>query len=71
MGFCIRTGVQIPFNQKHPMCDKAFQSWEKFSNDEYPEKYCHFSGEQTNGETTFSRPILRKNWNKAKESHRF
>jgi hypothetical protein len=69
MGFCIRTGVQIPFNQKQPMSDTAFQSWKKFSNNEYPEKYCHFSGEQTNGETTFARPILRKNWTKAKEIH--
>lgn len=70
MGFCIRTGVQIPFNQKHPMSDTAFQNWKKVSNNEYAEKYCHFSGEQTNGETTFSRPILRKNWTKAKETHR-
>jgi hypothetical protein len=70
IGFCIRTGVQIPFNQKQPMSDTAFQSWKKFSNNEYPEKYCHFSGEQTNGETTFSRPILRKNWSKAKEIHK-
>ena len=70
MGFCIRTGVKIPFNQKHPMSDIAFQSWKKFSNNEYPEKYCHFSGELSNGETTFSRPILRKNWTKAKETHK-
>lgn len=70
MGFCIRTGTQISFNPKLPMCDTAFQSWKKFSNNEYPEKYCHFSGEQTNGETTFARPILRKNWTKAKETHR-
>ena len=69
-GFCIRTGTQIPFNQKHPMCDTAFQNWKKFSNNEYPEKYCHFSGEASNGETTFSRPILRKNWAKAKEVHK-
>ena len=67
MGYCIRTKAQIPFNQKVPMCDSAFQSWKKFSNKEYPEKYCHFSGELANGETTFSRPILRKNWAKAKE----
>jgi hypothetical protein len=70
MGFCIRTGVQIPFNQNQPMTDTAFQSWRKFSNNEYPEKYCHFSGEQANGETTFSRPILRRNWSKAKEIHK-
>ena len=70
MGFCIRTGVQIPFNQKHPMSDTAFQSWKKFSNNEYPEKYCHFSGELSNGETSYSRPILRKNWSKAKEIYK-
>lgn len=70
MGFCIRTGTQIPFNPKLPMCDTAFQSWKKFSNSEYPEKYCHFSGELTNGETSFTKPILRKNWAKAKETHK-
>lgn len=70
MGFCIRTGTQIPFNPKHPMCDAAFQSWKKFINNEYPEKYCHFSGELSNGETSFSKPILRKNWAKAKETHK-
>lgn len=70
MGFCIRTGTQIPFNPKLPMCDTAFQSWKKFSNNEYPEKYCHFSGELSNGETNFSKPILRKNWTKAKETHK-
>jgi hypothetical protein len=70
MGFCIRTGTQIPFNPKLPMCDTAFQSWKKFSNNEYPEKYCHFSGEPSNGETSFSKPILRKNWTKAKETYK-
>lgn len=70
MGFCIRTGVQIPFNPKHPMCDTAFQSWKKFSNNEYPEKYCHFSGELSNGETCFLKPILKKNWIKAKETYK-
>lgn len=70
MGFCIRTGTEIPFNPKLPMCDTAFQSWKKFSNNKYPEKYCHFSGEPSNGETSFLKPILRKNWTKAKETHK-
>lgn len=69
MGFCIRTGTPIPFNAKLPMCDSAFQSWKKFNNSEYPEKFCHFSGEPSNGETSFSKPILRKNWTNAKEAH--
>lgn len=71
MGFCIRTGTQIPFNIKFPMCDTAFQSWEKFSNNEYRENYCHFSGELSNGETSFLKPILKKNWTRAKETNKF
>lgn len=67
MGYCIRTGIQIPFNAKKPMTDEAYQSWAKFGNEDYEEKYCHFSGEESHGETTYAKPILRKNWRKAKE----
>lgn len=69
-GYCIRTGREIPFNAKKPFSDDAYNSWLKFKNEEYPEKYCHFSGESSNGETTFSKPILKRNWQKAKEIHR-
>ena len=64
-GFCIRTGIKIPFNPEKPLSDKAFRQWNKFKEKEYPEKYCHFSGEPSNGETTAAKPILRKNWKKA------
>jgi len=67
-GFCIRTGKEIPFNTRKPMTDEAYKNWLKFENTDYPEKYCHFSGEASNGETTFSKPILRKNWKKAAET---
>jgi hypothetical protein len=70
-GYCIRTGKEIPFNAERPFTDEAFRSWSQFKNDEYPEKYCHFSGEPSNGETSKARPILRKNWNKAKAEHGF
>lgn len=66
-GYCIRTGAPIPFNPKRPLSDEAYKSWSQFSNPDYPEKYCHFSGEPSNGETTFARPILKKNWARAKE----
>jgi hypothetical protein len=69
-GYCIRTGKPIAFNPKRPMSDEAYQSWAKFSNPDYAEKYCHFSGEPSNGETTFAKPILKKNWQKAKEAHK-
>ena len=66
-GFCIRTGVPIPFNVEKPMSFDAFKFWSKYSDPNYSEKFCHFSGEPSNGETSVSKPILKKNWKKAKE----
>ncbi len=68
-GYCIRTGIPIDFNPEKPFSADAYKSWSKFSNPEYPEKFCHFSGEPSNGETTCAKPILRKNWQKAKQMH--
>jgi hypothetical protein len=67
MGFCIRTGVQIPFDIEKPFCYDAFKKWNEFGDPDYPEIYCHFSGEPSNGDTSASHPILKKNWKKAKE----
>ncbi|HLG36344.1 MAG TPA: phospholipase D family protein [Bacteroidia bacterium] len=64
-GYCIRTGVEIPFNIEKPMSYDAYKAWNK--DPEHPEKYCHFSGEASDGKTSVSKPILSKNWKKAKE----
>ncbi|MEO8413299.1 MAG: phospholipase D family protein [Ginsengibacter sp.] len=66
-GFCIRTGVKIPFNIEKPMSNDAFKSWSKYGDKNYSEKFCHFSGDSSNGETSVNRPILKRNWKKAKE----
>ena len=66
-GYCIRTGVPIPFNVQDPMCPDAYRTWCKFGDPDYAERFCHFSGEPSNGETCVSRPILRKNWKRARE----
>lgn len=66
MGYCIRSGERIPFNPSAPLSAKAYESWKKFANPDYKEKYCHFSGEESGGETSFSKPILKKNWSKAR-----
>jgi hypothetical protein len=70
-GYCIRTGEKIPFNPERPLSYHAFQSWNQFGNENYPERFCHFSGEPSNGETSVSRPILNKNWRKAQQLIRF
>jgi hypothetical protein len=66
-GYCIRTGVSIPYDLDKPLCDEAYRSWSKYKNMEYKENYCHFSGEPSHGETSFGRPILRRNWEKAQK----
>lgn len=57
-GFCIRTGTQIKFNPKQPMSNEAWKSWNKFANENYPEKFCHKSGKPSNGKTSMKNPIL-------------
>jgi hypothetical protein len=65
IGYCIRTGVKIPFNPEMPYCEKAYASWSRYQDPTYPEKFCHYSGEE--GETSMEKPILRKNWATAKK----
>ena len=66
-GFCIRCVDSIKFNVEKPLCRECYEEWSEWENDEYPENYCHFSGEDSDGETSYSKPILKKNWKKAKE----
>ena len=68
-GYCIRTGEKVPFDLKKPFSDKAFKSWNRFKNPEFIEKYCHYSGEEPPGGTSFGKPILRKHWSAAKKKH--
>lgn len=57
-GFCIRTGKTIPFNPKYPMSKEAFDSWVKYKNRDFPERYCYQTGKSSNGKTTMNNPIL-------------
>lgn len=69
IGYCIRTGVEIPFDNFNPLSKEAFKSWSKYKDPDYPEKFCHFTGEPSHGETSFGFPIMKKNWKKAKETY--
>lgn len=68
-GYCIKTGVDITFNLKKPMQYDVFKSWKEFGDLNAPQNYCHFSGELSNNNTSMNRPILSKNWKKAKEKY--
>ncbi len=69
-GFCIRTGQSIPFDIKKPMILEAYKKWNEFADENYPEKFCHFSGEPSKGENSMHQPILKKNWKTAREIYR-
>jgi phosphatidylserine/phosphatidylglycerophosphate/cardiolipin synthase-like enzyme len=53
-GVCIRCGDKIPYNPDHPFCATDYQSWAKWKNQDYKEKYCHHCGKPT--KTSFERP---------------
>lgn len=60
IGYCIRTGEEIPFNPDRPLSESAYKSWSKYKDKNYKEKYCHYSGEPSHGETSFAHPIMKK-----------
>lgn len=66
-GYCIRTGVEIPFDMNKPMCREAYYEWNIWGNPDYRENYCHYSGEPSYGETSKAEPVLRKNLDAAIE----
>ncbi|WP_133257268.1 phospholipase D family protein [Hymenobacter edaphi] len=57
-GYCIRTGVVIPFNPNRPFCYDAYRRWAEFENEDYPERFCHLSGRPSHGRTSKRAPIL-------------
>lgn len=60
-GYCIRTGMKIPFNPNRPFSEQAYKSWAYYGNPEFQESYCHKTGERSNGQTSMNNPIMRKN----------
>jgi hypothetical protein len=57
--------VEILYNLEKPFSPDAYKKWNEFANPDYHEKYCHYSGEHSDGETSFSKPVLSKYWKKA------
>lgn len=76
IGYCIRTGVRIKFNMEKPFSKEGYDSWVRFSNPDYSEGFCHFSGKPSSGQTSFNKPVLREHYSAAmqlmkKNNHRY
>ncbi|MFS4484161.1 hypothetical protein ACKGJY_14175 [Hyunsoonleella sp. 2307UL5-6] len=61
IGYCIRTGEEIPFNPEQPLSVPAWRIWKIYEDPYYPEKYCHKTGKLSDGRTSMARPILKDN----------
>ena len=57
-GYCIRSGAKIKFNPKQPMNRESWKKWNEYGNPNFPEKYCHKTGQLSNGKTSMKYPIL-------------
>lgn len=57
-GYCIRTGVLIPFNPDRPLSYAAYKVWAEFGNENYPERFCHRTGKASHGKTSVRYPVL-------------
>jgi hypothetical protein len=58
-GFCIRSGIEIPFNPEQPMNKMSWQVWIQYGDFDFQEQYCHKTGKKSNGKTTMRNPILK------------
>ena len=54
-GYCIRCRADLKFNPEQPLCYNCYKAWEKYSNPDYEEKFCHTCGKE--GKTTISKPV--------------
>ena len=54
--------LSVEDEEKQLKNNTANKSWSKWKNKDFKEKFCHFSGEVSNGETSSSRPVLAKNY---------
>ena len=57
-GHCIRCRKSIDFDPDKPLCyDPCYQTWTRFSDPDYAEKYCHRCGEEN--ATSMAKPLCR------------
>jgi phosphatidylserine/phosphatidylglycerophosphate/cardiolipin synthase-like enzyme len=55
MGYCIRCASKMPLNPERPLCNSCYQSWARFGDPKYPEKFCHICGKES--KQTYEKPV--------------
>jgi phosphatidylserine/phosphatidylglycerophosphate/cardiolipin synthase-like enzyme len=54
-GICIRSGREIDYNIEKPLCNTCYQSWAKYGDYSYPEKYCLICGKES--KQSYEKPV--------------
>ncbi|WP_440948745.1 HRDC domain-containing protein [Methanosarcina sp. T3] len=54
-GSCIRCGEKIRYNPDEPFCIDCYNSWARFGNPKYKEKFCHKCGKPV--DTSKEKPV--------------
>ena len=55
LGFCLRCGTEIPFDQRRPYCGSHYRIWAIYKKVDYEEKHCHACGEEHT--TSMAKPV--------------
>lgn len=65
-GHCIRCGIKIKLDPKHPYCLECYQKWKKFEDETYEEKdgVCHICGKSN--KSSMEKPVCMKCYKKNK-----
>ncbi len=56
LGYCIRCREQIPLNVTQPLCVSCMRVWSNFRDPNYPERFCHFCGKESD-DISFGLPM--------------
>ena len=57
-GFCIRCGMGLVLDPSKPLCNKCYDSWAEWENEDYPENICHACGRRA--KVTHARPLCKR-----------
>lgn len=58
IGYCIRSGQEIPFNPSQPFFKEAYYEWLEWKNMDYGENFCHRTRKRSYTKTSMRHPIL-------------
>lgn len=54
-GFCIRCEERVSIDLAKPLCDKCYQIWARFGDEDYEEEVCHSCGKEA--DVSYAKPM--------------